>query len=109
MDVDLEDVMFVVIIVNVVAANVVALQSQHQARPTAWGGWGYCDPLCSKAKTFGWEGQLKLLEVSTIHSVEGRNYLKETIRVPPPSLAMSGDEESVVAPRVRVFPPRSRS
>jgi len=33
------------------------------ARPTAWGGWGYCDPLCSKAKTFGWEGQLKLLEV----------------------------------------------
>ena len=59
MDVDLEDVMFVVIIVNVVA-----LQSQHQARPTAWGGWGYCDPLCSKAKTFGWEGQLKLLEVS---------------------------------------------
>ena len=79
MDVDLEDVMFVVIIVNVVAANVVALQSQHQARPTAWGGWGYCDPLCSKAKTFGWEGQLKLLEVSTIHSVEGRDYLKETI------------------------------
>ena len=84
MDVDLEDVMFVVIIVNVVAANVVALQSQHQARPTAWGGWGYCDPLCSKAKTFGWEGQLKLLEVSTIHSVEGRHYLeKETIRSYP--------------------------
>ena len=79
MDVDLEDVMFVVIIVNVVA-----LQSQHQARPTAWGGWGYCDPLCSKAKTFGWEGQLKLLEVSTIHSVEGRHYLeKETIRSSP--------------------------
>ena len=97
------------LLLNVVAANVVALQSQHQARPTAWGGWGYCDPLCSKAKTFGWEGQLKLLEVSTIHSVEGRDYLKETIRGPPPILAMSGDEKSVVAPRVRVFPPRSRS
>ena len=34
---------------------------------------------------------------------------KKTIRGSPPSLAMSGDEESVVAPRVRVFPPRSRS
>ena len=70
------------LLLNVVAANVVALQSQHQARPTAWGGWGYCDPLCSKAKTFGWEGQLKLLEVSTIHSVEGRDYLKERKEFP---------------------------
>ena len=84
----MDAVIFVVVIVNAVAANVVALKSQHQARPTAWGGWGYCDPLCSKAKTFGWEGQLKLLEVSTIHSVEGRDYLeKETIRSSPP-LAM---------------------
>ena len=58
-------VIFVVVIINVVAAYVAVLQSQDQARPTAWGGWGYCDTLCSKAKTFGWEGQLKLLEVST--------------------------------------------
>ena len=79
----MDAVIFVVVVVNAVAANVVALKSQHQARPTAWGGWGYCDPLCSKAKTFGWEGQLKLLEVSTIHSVEGRDYLKETIRSSP--------------------------
>jgi len=35
----------------------------EQARPTAWGGWGYCDPLCNKGRTFGWQGQLKMLEV----------------------------------------------
>ena len=35
-----------------------------QARPTAWGGWGYCDPLCNKGRTFGWQGQLKMLEVT---------------------------------------------
>ena len=43
-----------------------------------------------------------------VHTVEGWDYLKkETIWAPPPSQALTGDEESVLSPRVRVFPPRS--
>ena len=99
-------VIFVVVIINVVAAYVAVLQSQDQARPTAWGGWGYCDTLCSKAKTFGWEGQLKLLEVSTPLK-DGIMWRKKQYEPPPPSQALTGDEESVLSPRVRVFPPRS--
>ena len=27
---------------------------KEMARPTAWGGWGFCDPLCSSAEIRGY-------------------------------------------------------
>ena len=45
-----------------------------QARPTAWGGWGYCDPLCNKGRNFGWEGQIKMLEVAHAYVINNILY-----------------------------------
>jgi len=50
----------------------------EQARPTAWGGWGYCDSLCNKGRALGWQGELKMLEV--LRKVSSHKECKDFLR-----------------------------